>query len=150
MKKGYFHNDLPFMLRRRKIEKIEKVVANLYDKNEFLIHIRNLKQTLNHRLVLKKAIILYIDAGTELRKKAKNDFERDFVKLINNSVFDKAIKKLRKHRDINLAITEKKLFGISQFFSENILEIQMKKTQILMNKSVYLSLLISEINEIAM
>ena len=48
------HNDLPFLPERMKIEKVEKLVANLHDKTEYVIHIRNLKQALNHRLVLKK------------------------------------------------------------------------------------------------
>ena len=48
------HNDLPFLPARIKIEKIEKLVANLHDKTEYVIHIRNLKQVLNHRLVLKR------------------------------------------------------------------------------------------------
>ena len=47
-------NDLPFLPERMKIEKIEKLVANLHDKIEYVIHIRNLKQALNHGLVLKK------------------------------------------------------------------------------------------------
>ena len=48
------HNDLPFLPERMKIEKVEKLVANLHDKTEYVIHIRNLKQALNHGLVLKK------------------------------------------------------------------------------------------------
>ena len=48
------HNDLPFSTERMKIEKVEKLVANLLDKTEYVNHIRNLKQALNHRLVLKK------------------------------------------------------------------------------------------------
>ena len=50
------HNDLPFLPERMKIEKIEKLVANLHDKTEYVKHIRNLKQPLNHALVLKKFI----------------------------------------------------------------------------------------------
>ena len=49
-----FHNDLPFLLERMKIEKIEKHVANLQDKEKYVIPIRNLKQILNHGLVLEK------------------------------------------------------------------------------------------------
>ena len=49
------HNDLPFLPERMKIEKVEKLVTNLYDKTEYVIHKRNLKQALNHGLVLKKA-----------------------------------------------------------------------------------------------
>ena len=48
------HNDLPFLPERMKIEKVEKLVANLHDKNEYVIHIRNLKQALNNVLVFKK------------------------------------------------------------------------------------------------
>ena len=48
------HNDLPFLPKRMKIEKVEKLVTNLHDKTEYVIHIRNLKQALNHGLILKK------------------------------------------------------------------------------------------------
>ena len=51
------HNDLPFLPERMKIEKVEEVVANLHDKTEYVTHIRNLKHTLNHRLVLSKCLI---------------------------------------------------------------------------------------------
>ena len=49
------HNDLPFLPERTKIEKVEKLVANVHDKTEYVTHIRNLKQTLNHGLVFKKS-----------------------------------------------------------------------------------------------
>ena len=82
------------------MEKLEKLVANLHDQTEYAMHIRNLKQALNHGLVLKQAnrvikfnqnawLKPYIDVNTDLRKKAKNDFEKDFFKLINNAVFGK-------------------------------------------------------------
>ena len=48
------HNDLPFLPEGMKIEKVEKLVTNLYGRIEYVIHIRNLKQALNHRLILKK------------------------------------------------------------------------------------------------
>ena len=81
-----------------KIEQVEKFVANLHDKAEYVIHMRNLRQALNHALVLKKVhrqnkfnqkawLKPYIDMNTELRKKAKNVFEKDIFKLMNNSVF---------------------------------------------------------------
>ena len=83
-----------------KIEKVEKHVANLHDKTEYVRHIRNLKQVLNHGLVLKKVhrvinfnqnacLKPYIDINTDLRKKAKNDFEKDFFKLVNNAALEK-------------------------------------------------------------
>ena len=49
------HNDLPLLPDRIKIEKVEKLAANLHDKSENVIHLQNLKQALNHGLVLKKA-----------------------------------------------------------------------------------------------
>ena len=71
------------------IKKVVKLVANLHDKTEYVIHIKSLKQALDHGLVLKKLHRIikfnqniwlkpYIDMNTDLRKKAKNDFEKDF------------------------------------------------------------------------
>ena len=95
-----FHNDLPFMCEKLKINGIEKLVLNLYNKVRYVIHIRALDQALKHGLVLEKihrAIEFnqsdwmkgYIDFNTQLRTKAKNDFEKVFYKLMNNSVFGK-------------------------------------------------------------
>ena len=85
-----------------KIKKVEKLVTGLYDKNEYVIHIRRLKQALNHGLILKKVhrvikfyhkdrLKPYIYMNTKLRQIAKNDFEKIFFKLMNNAVFTKAI-----------------------------------------------------------
>ena len=112
-------NDLPFLPERMKIEKVEKLVTNLHDKTEYVIHIRNLKQALNHGLVLRKLYRIirfnqnaflksYIDINTDLRKNAKYDFEKDLFKLMNNALFGKTMKNMRKHRDIQLVTTEKR------------------------------------------
>ena len=84
-----FHSDLPFLSERMKINKCTKLLCNFYDKINYVVHIRSLKQALNHKLTLKKVqrviqfnqeawLKKYIDMNTELRKQAKNDFEKDF------------------------------------------------------------------------
>ena len=74
------HNDLPFLPERMKIEKVRKLIASFHDKTEYVTHIRNLKQALNHGLFLKKVdrVIKFNQNAldqNDLRKKAKNDFE---------------------------------------------------------------------------
>ena len=101
------------------IEKVKKNVANFYDKTECVIHIRSLKQALNNGLALKKvhrvikfiensSLELYIDMIIDIRKKAKNDFEKDFFKLTNNAVFGKTMENFRKLRHIRLVRTERR------------------------------------------
>ena len=113
------HSDMPFLPERMKIDKIQKLVCNLHDKKKYIVHISILKQALDHRLKLKKVhrviefnqeqwLKKYIDMNTELRKKASNDFEKDFFKLLNNAVFGKTMENVRKHRDIKLVKTDHK------------------------------------------
>ena len=81
------YSDLPFLPERIKINKCSKLVCNLYDKNNYVAHIRSLEQALTHGLILKKVHIViqfnqeawlkeHIDMNTELRKEARNDFEK--------------------------------------------------------------------------
>ena len=65
------HYDLPFLLVQMKIEKVEKLVANLYDKTEYVIRIRNLKQALNNGLLLKK-----VHRVIKFNQNIKSDFEK--------------------------------------------------------------------------
>ena len=101
-----------------KIEKVEKVIANLHDKNEYVVLIRNSKQALNHKAVLKKVyrVIKFnqkpwlkpdIDIKTVFRKATKRILKMFFSKLTNNSVFGKTMENVQKHRDIKLVQTEK-------------------------------------------
>ena len=96
--------------------------------------------------------------NTKLRKEAKNEFEKDFFKLMNNSVFGKTMENVRKHRDIKLVTTDEKRnklvsepnYHTTKQFSENLLAIEMKKTKVKMNKPVYLGMSILDISKTLM
>ena len=164
------YNVLPFLPERMKIEKIEKLVINLHNKTVYVIHLRNLKQALNHGLILEKVhrvikfnqkawLKPYIDdINTKLRQKARNNFEKDFFKLMNNAVFGKTMENVRKYRNIKLVTTEKRRnyllsepnYHTATFFTENLLAIEIRKIQILMNKPVYLGLSILDVSKTLM
>ena len=102
-----------------KINQCYKLLCNLYDKNNYVVHVRSLNQILDHELILKKAYKViqfnqeawlkeYIEINTKLRTEAKNNFEKDFLKSMNNSVFGKTMENVRKHKDIKLVATYKK------------------------------------------
>ena len=95
----------------------------------------------------------YIDINTDPRKKAKNDFEKDFLKLINNSVFGKTIENITKYRYIKLTTTERiRNHLVSEpnyhtFLVEYLLATETKKVQIFTNKPVYFGLSILELKK---
>ena len=163
------HSDLPSISERMKIKKCIKLACNLYDKKEYVVHIRALKQALNHGLILKKVhrviqfnqeawLKPYIEMNTKLRPEVKNDLEKDFLKLMNNSVFGKTMENVRIHRDIKLVTTDKRRnqlvsepnYHTKILFSEDLLAIEMKKTKVKMNKPAYLGLSILEISKTLM
>ena len=139
------------------------------DKEKYVIHIRALKQTLNHGLKLKKVhrvikfkqkawLKPYIDMNTKLRKEAKNEFEKDFFKLMNNSVFGKTMENVRNHRDIKLITTDKRRkrlvsepnYHSHKRFSEHLMAIEMKKTIVKMVKPLCLGTSILDISKTLM
>ena len=137
------HKDLPFLPERKKVEKVEKLICSIEDKEKYVIHIRALKQALNHGLKLKEVYRIiqfkqkawlkpYIDMNTELRKKAQNKFEKHFFKLMNNSVFGKTMENIRNHRDIKLVtlVVSEPNYHTHKRFSEHLMAIEMKKTKV--------------------
>ena len=94
--------------------------------------------------------------NTKLRAEAKNDFEKDFFKLMNTAVFGKTMENVRKHRDIKRVTTHERRnqlvpepnYHTIKYFSENLLAIEMKKTKVKMNKAIYLGFSILEITKI--
>ena len=99
----------------------------------------------------------FYTTNTELRKLAKDDFEKDIFKSMNNAVFGKTMENLRKHRDIKLVTTDKinKLviepnYHTMNYMSEDLSIIEMNKTKVKMNKPIYLGLSILDISKILM
>ena len=159
------HKDLPFLAERRKLGNLEKLITSVDDKENYVIHISALKQALNHGLILKEVhrviefrqeawLKPYSDMNTKLRTDAKNDFEKDFFKLMNNSVFGKTMENVRNHREIKLVTTNERRnklvsepnYHTTMQFSENLMAIEMKKTVIVMNKPIYLGQAILDIS----
>ena len=164
-----YHNDLPFMCGRMKINGVEKLVPNLYYKKRYVIHIRALEQALKHGLVLERihrAIEFkqsawmkeYIDFNTKLRTTATNDFEKDFYKLMNNAVFGKTMENIRKHRNIKLTMNReaylkavmKPNFKLGVRFGSNLMGCEMGKIKVVINKPVYLGQGILDLSKIVM
>ena len=107
------HIDLPFSPEKMEINGHNKLVCTHNDVKKYVFHIRNLKQASEHGLKLKKVhkviafcqeawLKPYIEMNSELRKNAKNDFEKDFYRLMNIAVFGKTVENVREHRDIKL------------------------------------------------
>ena len=96
--------------------------------------------------------------NTELRKKVKNEFEKNFFKLMINSVFGKTMDNVRNHRDIKLITSEKRRkrlvsepnYHSCKKFSNHLMAIEMKKTRVKMTKPLYLGMSIVDISKILM
>ena len=96
----------------------------------------------------KECLKPYIDMNTTVRTEAKNEFEKDFFKLMKNLVFGKTIENVRKHRDIKLVTTDKRKnqltsepsYNTTKYFPENLMAIEMKKTKVKMNKPICLGM----------
>ena len=164
------HNDYPFCPERVECKNgVEKLIPNLRNKTKYVIHYKNLIQCLKAGLKLKKIhrgikfiesewMKPYIEMNTNLRTKAKNNFEKDFFKLMNNSVFGKTMENIRNRVNVKLVNTEEKFKKLSakpnykscKIFNENLISVHMKKTSLTMNKPVYLGMCILDLSKTIM
>ena len=164
------HNDYPFCPERVECKNgVEKLIPNLRNKTKYVIHYKNLIQCLKAGLKLKKIhrgikfiesewMKPYIEMNTNLRTKAKNNFEKDFFKLMNNSVFGKTMENIRNRVNVKLVNTEERLKKLSakpnykscKIFNENLISVHMKKTSLTMNKPVYLGMCILQLSKTIM
>ena len=148
---------LAFLPERMKINKCTKLVCTTQNKENYVVHIRALKQELNHGLKLKKVHRIiqfdqeawlkpYIDMNTDLRKHAKINFEKYFFKLMTNSVFRKTMENVRNHRDIKIVTTDRRRsklesepnYHSTKYISKDLLIMEMKKVEVKMPISQYI------------
>ena len=164
------HNDYPLCPERVECDKgVKKLIPNLRNKNNYVVHYKTLMQCLRLGMKLKKIhrgikfiecdfLKPYIDKNTNLRTQAKNNFEKDFFKLMNNSVFGKTMENIRNRVNVKLVntgeqfkkLTAKPNYDSRKIFNENLVSVHMKKTSLTMNKPVYLGMSILDLSKTVM
>ena len=163
------HNDYPLAPEKLKVNGVEKLISHFKPHKNYVIHYRNLRQCLEMGLVITAVhrgisfdqspwMEPYIKKNTELRKTAANSFEKDFFKLMNNSVFGKTIENIRKRQNIILVDNRAKAVKLSSrpnfdratIFDRNLIAIHMKKTEVYFNKPVYVGQAILDLSKTLM
>ena len=163
------HNDYPLAPEEINVNGTNKLIPNLCDKEKYVVHHEILKLYLKLGLRIKKIhrgirfneknwLKSYIEMNTELRKKGKNDFEKDFFKLMNNSVFGKTMENIRNRVDIRL-INERRIaeklvsklnFKHITILDENLVSVHMQRTRLFFNKPIYCGMAILDNSKILM
>ena len=163
------HSDYSLAPEQIEVNKVNKFIPNLWNKKKYVIHYENLKQYLSLGLKLthiyrgikfeeSQWLKKYIALNTELRTVATNEFEKNFFKLMNNSVFGKTLENIRNRVDIKLVNNKKQAeklsakpnFNHCNIFSEDLVAIHMKKTKLVLNKPVYLGICILDLSKTLM
>ena len=163
------HNDYPLAPEKLKVDKIDKLICSFKPKRHYMVHYKNLKQYLEEGMILKKVhreikfyqsplMEPYIRKNTDLRKLANNASEKDFFKLMNNSVFGKTIENIRKRQNVILVdnkqladkLSSKPNFERVTIFDENLVACHMKKTEVYFNKPIFVGQVILDISKTLM
>ena len=148
---------------------VHKLIPTLNDKEKYVLHYRNLQLYLSLGLKLKKIhrvlefeqspwLKQYIDFNTQKRTNAKNSFEKDFFKLMNNSVFGKTMENLRKRVDVRLVTSKEKLLKLaskptyvsSKIFNENLVAVHKIKETLTLNRPAYAGMCILNLSKTLM
>ena len=149
-----------------KDEKTNKLILNLNDKNKYVVHIGTLQFYLKHGLKLKKIhraikfeqkeiLKPYIAFNTEKRKNARNDFEKDIFKLLNNAVFGKTMEDKRKHLDFEIVSDERRFmkcvnnpsFKHSHIINENLVGVEKQKPKLKLDKPIFIGMSILDLSK---
>ena len=163
------HNDYPLAPEKMIVNGVEKLICHFKPRKNYVVHYRNLRQYLEMGMritAVHRGISFYqsswmepyIRKNTELRKTAANNFEKDFFKLMNNSVFGKTIENIRKRQNIHLIDNRKKAVKLSSrpnfdrctIFDRNLIAIHMLKTEVYFNKPVYVGQAILDLSKTLM
>ena len=141
---------------------VHKLIPTLNDKEKYILHYRNLQSYLSLRIVLEfnqsPWLKQYIDFNTQKRTHAKNSFEKDFFKLMNNSVFGKTMENIRKRVDVRLVTSKEKLLKLaskptyvsSKIFNENLVAVHKIKETLTMNRPAYIGMCILDLSKTLM
>ena len=148
---------------------VHKLIPTLCNKEKYVLHYRNLQLYLDLGLKLKKVhrvlefnqspwLKQYIDFNTQKRTQAKNTFEKDFFKLMNNSVFGKTMENIRKRVDVRLITDDKKLLKMaskptyvsSKIFNENLVAVHKIKETLTLNRPAYVGMCILDLSKTLM
>ena len=163
------HNDYPLAPEKMIVNGVEKLICHFKPRKNYVVHYRNLRQYLEMGMritAVHRGISFYqsswmepyIRKNTELRKTAANSFEKDFFKLMNNSVFGKTIENIRKRQNIFLIDDRKKAakltsrpnFDRATIFDRNLIAVHMKRTEVYFNKPVYVGQAILDLSKTLM
>src|SRR6185312_15471604 len=150
----------------------DKLIPNLFDKKNYVVHYRNLQYYVSQGIIIKKINKIiefnqaswmkpYIEYNTAMRAKASNDFEKDFFKLMNNSVYGKTMENLRKRQRVSIVqplthpkkykkLTSDPSFKSRKIFSENLVAIHRRKVEVMLNRPTYVGMCVLDLSKLCM
>ena len=146
---------------------VKKLCPNLMNKSKYVLYSENLKYYISKGMVFKQSYRVikfeqkaflkpYIDMNTDLRKTAKNDFEKDLYKLLNNAIFGKTLENIRGRVDLELVndkktakrLTKSPLYKNFNIINQDLVSVQMGQKETLFNKPMYVGLAILDLSKL--